>query len=145
MFYCYILKNDSEKFKNRSYVGSTNKPSRRIRQHNGEITGGAKSTKVCNVWKFCALVTGFPDKINMLQCEWAIKHQKNHGPGGRIKALCKTLKTEKWTKNSTVLNKDIKLKAWVLEEYKDNIIDLPDNVEVIYVNYIDPIDIENHV
>ena len=75
-FYCYILKNSQNR---RTYNGFTVKPKRRIRQHNQELVGGAKYTKKWGNkdWEIYALVTGFPDKINALQCEWRIKHPNN--------------------------------------------------------------------
>jgi structure-specific endonuclease subunit SLX1 len=145
VYYCYILNNNTEKYNNRTYVGSTNNPKRRIRQHNREISGGAKSTKYCNEWMYCVLLSGFPDKINMLQCEWTIKHKKYYGKEGRIKSLCKTLNQEKWTKNSTIMNKDIKLELTILEKYK-NIIEkeLNENNNII-INYVDNINLLNDI
>lgn len=42
-FIVYLLKNTHSKY---TYLGVTNKSERRIRQHNGEIKGGAKYTKI---------------------------------------------------------------------------------------------------
>ena len=44
-WYCYILRNSSEKYGKLTYNGSTNNPYRRLRQHNQEIVGGARYTK----------------------------------------------------------------------------------------------------
>ena len=40
----YLLKKDNL---NRTYIGITNNLKRRLRQHNGKIKGGARSTKSC--------------------------------------------------------------------------------------------------
>jgi predicted GIY-YIG superfamily endonuclease len=45
-----------------------------MRQHNGEITGGAKYTRGGRPWRLVAHITGFKTKTHALQMEWAIKH-----------------------------------------------------------------------
>lgn len=42
MYAVYVLEHQTTR---RSYVGISTDPSRRVRQHNGEITGGARSTR----------------------------------------------------------------------------------------------------
>ena len=108
MYHCYIIYSG-----NRSYVGATTNPTRRIRQHNGILKGGAKSTRARQNWKYAVIISGLPDKRNMLQCEWAIKHTKHRGVKGRIKGLFELLQKDKWTNNSTILIKDIDLKIEV--------------------------------
>lgn len=68
----YILKSLS--FPGKSYVGSTNDPGRRLRQHNGELAGGAKRTRYNGPWAFCCHVTGFKSRTEALQFEWALQH-----------------------------------------------------------------------
>ena len=54
----YLLYNT---ISNYTYVGITNKPTRRIRQHNGELVGGAKYTKINKgdgEWKFYGWIKG---------------------------------------------------------------------------------------
>lgn len=47
---CYLLKSTSTPRSNRTYVGSTPDPPRRIRQHNGELTQGALKTSRFRPW-----------------------------------------------------------------------------------------------
>jgi structure-specific endonuclease subunit SLX1 len=44
MFFCYLLKSVNEKYKGDTYIGFTDDPIKRLRQHNGQIKGGAKKT-----------------------------------------------------------------------------------------------------
>lgn len=44
-YICYVLRSLDPKYCNRTYTGITNNSIRRLRQHNGELTGGAHSTK----------------------------------------------------------------------------------------------------
>jgi predicted GIY-YIG superfamily endonuclease len=112
----YIIYN-----KNYSYVGATNNIKRRIRMHNQEIKGGAKyTTSKGNGWKYICYVTGFKNKIDALQFEWALKHVKPRnltGIYGRLFKLEKLLEKEKWTSNS-VLSEGYKLEVvWCSPEY----------------------------
>jgi predicted GIY-YIG superfamily endonuclease len=59
---------------NRTYVGYTVNPIRRLRQHNGEISGGAKTTRRGRPWRLVSIIKGFPDKRSALQFEWRMHH-----------------------------------------------------------------------
>lgn len=68
----YLLVND-----NRTYIGYTNNPIRRLRQHRKEIVGGAKTTtghKYPENWDMVLLLSGFPNAKSALQFEWRFKH-----------------------------------------------------------------------
>lgn len=64
---CYLLKSTSTKLNNKTYIGSTPDPPRRIRQHNGLILGGAFKTKFGRPWEMELIVFGFPTKLQALQ------------------------------------------------------------------------------
>lgn len=95
----YIVEN-----KGCTYVGVSPDPIRRLRQHNGEISGGAKYTISKGPgWKHICLIHGFKDKIHAMQFEWAVKHVKPRDAGGlvnRLKKMCVVLNKEKWTLNA---------------------------------------------
>jgi len=143
-FYCYILKND---YNNRTYNGFTVNPARRIRQHNQEIKGGAKYTSSFGnkSWEIYVLITGFPDMVNALQCEWRIKHPDNkrtrpnkyNSPMGRIIGLSEVLRLKKWTEPSTKLNADSQFTVWIKKGFENLLTDLPNNITIIVVDTID--------
>ena len=62
---------------NNSYVGATVDLDRRLRQHNGEIKGGAVATtrhvKQGNTWNRVCHVRNFPSWSSALQFEWRWK------------------------------------------------------------------------
>jgi putative endonuclease len=93
---CYTL---SSLDKKRSYTGQTNNFERRLRQHCGEISGGAKYTKTKSSWEPIFRVTQFKTLRSVLQFEIAMKKRKvpsrfnsskkhyTKGPAGRVRQL----------------------------------------------------------
>jgi predicted GIY-YIG superfamily endonuclease len=70
---CYILLSLNN---NKFYIGYTTDFKRRLRQHNGEIVGGAKKTKKWRPWIPLCQITGFFDKSCALRFEYRLQHQK---------------------------------------------------------------------
>jgi predicted GIY-YIG superfamily endonuclease len=134
---------------NRTYNGFTVNPKRRIRQHNGEITGGAKyTTQNSKNWEIYFLMFGFPDKQNALQCEWKIKHPNNKRkrpqifskPKGRINGVCEIFEMcDKWTSKSLYDIKDLELTILIHDDYynliNDKLLD-KENIKIIKCNDI---------
>ena len=67
----YWLKSDT-----RNYIGYTNNLQRRLRQHNGELAGGASRTKR-GAWSIHHVVRGFNTKQSALRFEFALKLKKS--------------------------------------------------------------------
>ena len=92
-YYCYCLYNN---INNKTYIGSTNNKIRRLRQHNKEISGGAKYTTSQQVtWTYLFYITCPEfDQRTALSFEWHLKHPtsspKIRGPIGRIHAFFDT-------------------------------------------------------
>lgn len=107
-YYCYIIRSTNPNYLNSTYNGSTNNLTRRLRQHNGEIAGGAKATKGKGPWVYFVIWEGFRTKCEALSCEWRIKHPTNskkrpakyNGVNGRVKSLGLLVGLDCWTGNS---------------------------------------------
>jgi predicted GIY-YIG superfamily endonuclease len=72
-WHCYFLCSTN----GQTYIGATVDPDRRLRQHNGELVGGARATTMRvgegQTWRRRCLVSGFPDQRAALQFEWRWK------------------------------------------------------------------------
>jgi len=145
--YCYILKNTG----NKTYNGYTVNPHKRIRQHNQDLVGGAKYTRVNGNkdWEMYVLITGFPNMQNALQCEWRIKHpdgkkklnNKFLTPKGRIIGLNQIFELEKWTNNTDIISENIILTLWITKDYSQYL-DLTNIKSQILVNIVDNLDLD---
>ncbi len=72
-FYCYLLMTEA----GHTYVGATTDPDRRLEQHNGKKSGGARATGMRVAqgweWKRICYITGIPEWRSALQIEWRWK------------------------------------------------------------------------
>ncbi len=57
----------------RTYVGITTDPERRLTQHNGEAPGGAKSTRGGRPWRLAKVHGPFADRSAATKAERALK------------------------------------------------------------------------
>lgn len=147
-WYCYILRNTHPRYSNMTYNGSTNDPVRRLRQHNEEIKGGAKATHgKAQSWEIYVLMTGFPDHINALSCEWRIKHPTGkpgsrepqyRGVEGRVKGLNQVLSLDRWTNQCVIDNQDFSFVLYITKDMA-HLLDrtvIPSNITVVEVDRI---------
>ena len=100
-FGCYCLESQSPVWHGSSYIGFTTNPRRRIRQHNGELTNGARRTKGRRPWKMVVFIGPFSSEVSGLKFEWSwtypsrsarLRRHGTHLTGrGGIAATLKTL------------------------------------------------------
>jgi predicted GIY-YIG superfamily endonuclease len=122
-YYCYIINSINPNFSNSTYNGSTNDLTRRLRQHNGEIVGGAKATRGKGPWKYIAVWEGFQTHKEALSCEWRIKHPTNtkkrptqyNGVKGRIKSLNLIIGLDCWTGKSSGMETNLEYNLFIQE------------------------------
>ena len=100
-YYCYLLQSISHP--RRTYFGVTNNLRHRLRQHNGEISGGAKSTRSGKPWRMIAYISGFASRVEALKFEWRVHHPGVRwiGVSGRIKIINKVIIEKKWVMDAS--------------------------------------------
>jgi len=95
----YLIENSGA-----TYVGVSPTPERRLRQHNGEIVGGARYTTGRGPgWRHVCYVRGFRTSREALQFEWAWKNMFPKKAGGirnRLEKLERLCSKTNWTSNS---------------------------------------------
>jgi len=57
----------------RTYVGCTNDVARRVRQHNGEIVGGARCTRSCRPWGLLTVYGPYSGRSEAQSVEYKVK------------------------------------------------------------------------
>jgi predicted GIY-YIG superfamily endonuclease len=136
-YYCYLIQNTNEKYKNYTYCGYTVNPSRRIKQHNEILKGGAKATRgKGGGWEFVFLITGFISNNNALSCEWRLKHpdgkriknKKYNGIDGRILSINEILHMKKWSENCNIDNSKCIYTIYCNDYIYERLTDLPNNI-----------------
>jgi predicted GIY-YIG superfamily endonuclease len=87
-YYCYILGQvDAPPGKGQTYNGYTVNLVRRLRQHNGEIKGGAFATRDKGPWEFIAVFTSKEwTQIRAMQVEWLCRYPTRKKPRPTIYA-----------------------------------------------------------
>ena len=81
---CYLLKST---IGDSTYNGYTNDLTHRLRQHNGELVGGARATSVRGPWEVVAVVTSPSpafDRHRALSLEWRIRYPTGRRPRPRM-------------------------------------------------------------
>jgi len=73
---CYCLQSEVGR---RTYVGASVDVAHRLRQHNGQLSGGAKATCTGRPYKLAIVVSGFDSWREALQFEWRWKKVKLRG------------------------------------------------------------------
>lgn len=121
LFSCYGLFSPST---GRAYIGMTTDTHRRVRQHRGDLAGGARATRVARDWQMVFALTGFPSHRDALRAEWRLKHPQGHrrsrrprGPQGLATSLCTCAHavaiSGQWTAASTPARAAPPLTLWL--------------------------------
>ncbi len=69
-WFVYVLVSEKT---GRTYVGCTVDVPRRLRQHNGELVGGARCTRAYRPWKIGRVIDGLTDRSSALKEERRVK------------------------------------------------------------------------
>ena len=83
IWYVYVIRSEVPRFSKAGkqlpgvhYVGCTVDIERRLRQHNGKITGGSKYTSCHRPWVLVAIYGTYAGQSDALKAERALKHGK---------------------------------------------------------------------
>lgn len=120
-YFVYMIQNEKLK----TYCGFTVNTTRRLRQHNKEIKGGAKATRD-GTWKYIFQMTGFKTYNNALSCEWQLKRYR--------KKLNQFLCLDKWTNKCNIENKDCEYTIYMSDELIKLIHTIPDNMKILHLD-----------
>lgn len=130
MSWCvYLIEN-----KGCTYVGVSPDPLRRLKCHNGTLSGGARyCLSKGEGWRHVFMLWDL-DKISAMQLEWSIKHSKPlvSGKKERVAKTVEVLNYERWTSNSRPSSEYNLVMHWYDEERYECLNNLPSNVKIVY-------------
>ena len=140
-WFCYVLQNTDEKYKNLTYIGSSNSPFERLKCHNRELSGGAKYTRK-GKWRIYMLFSGFKKYADVLSFEWRLKHpngikrneSKYCGINGKIESLCHIISLDTWGKKENLLKSNDIILYTTINIIEKNISNLIKIVRVDQIN-----------
>ena len=94
-YFVYLLKSEVS---NRTYVGYTIDVQQRLRRHNGELSGGARRTRIARPWKVVMFVS-FEHERTAMQYEFCIhktrKFKRGTGVANKMKVMKGLLSQER--------------------------------------------------
>lgn len=86
MWFVYVIQSELIKLSKagkplngQTYVGCTTDVLRRVKQHSGELSGGAKATSNKGKWILRAVFGPYENRSEAMKAEYALKHSKR-GP-----------------------------------------------------------------
>ena len=79
-----------------TYIGYSPNPERRLRQHNGELAGGARHTANGDNWVPVVTVAGFKDKSEALKFEFQCQRFPRDGAESLLKVFTTCMAMRKW-------------------------------------------------
>ena len=117
-YYVYLLKSE---VCNRFYVGYTIDIFKRLKKHNGLLSGGAKKTKRFRPWKLVVYISGFLYERTALQYEFMIQHppkrlRKKGGGILKYMTIMKKLLEQERICSTAPLNSELKLIRFFTEK-----------------------------
>ncbi len=116
----------------RTYIGYTNNFARRIRQHNGEISGGAKRTSKARPWELLFYTYGFKTHHEALSFEWYLGHRVI--PGMRRKKKSRAKCKQMVSVNLRVKDTQLLIKKWE-EKYPETLLWVASRDKVLLDNF----------
>lgn len=128
-YVCYCLQSTTT---SKTYVGVTNNLTRRLRQHNGELKGGARyTTSSGGPWVLAMLVGPFGTYQHALHFEWHWKHmppRKLTGLKGRqVKLVALVTSKIKWPLLAYVAEPD----AWTTSPLPNSVTVVSDSKNIL--------------
>jgi predicted GIY-YIG superfamily endonuclease len=119
-YFCYIIYNS----RNQTYNGYTTNLNRRLRQHNGYISGGARATHGKGPWEYLTIISsvGWDSISCAMRHEWSIKYPTRkrprpkvfNGAFGRIDSLYHAFEKMSESGNDVY--------CYILPMYKDHVV-----------------------